>query len=120
MIVGANANRNFRRVAARATGTRVYDAQATVWQAREVTARTAATISQSTFNKNFKRLIVAATTRTLIRQGAVPLETVNFQCFENLLCRTRLFTWWINVLNTDEPSAAPFTRFEEARDGGNQ
>ena len=120
MVIGADPNGYICFITASATGSGIYDTEATVWQGREVTARTATTISEPTFNKNLKRLIVAATTRTLIRHGAVPFETVNFQCFENLLGRTRLFTRRINVLNADEPSATPFTCFEEARNGGDQ
>lgn len=64
--------------------------------------------------------LVGSPAVALVASRAIPLKAVALQCSEDFLARAGHGTWWVDILNPQQPLAPIFERLQQARNGGEQ
>ena len=56
----------------------------------------------------------------LVKDRAIPLESVTFECADDFIGGTGLLPGWVDILDTEEPAAATRPCSEVTRNRGKQ
>ena len=63
---------------------------------------------------------MAAAAVTLIDNRPIPFEAVRFHGLQDKLRCAGLLSWWVDILDTQQPAAIARTSFKETRNGGDK